>query len=177
MEDALKRIFILSLWIAGALGLAFLGIELGILSEDFYFIGVVSAIGAYTYVHRPFFKMRFPNSVDLGISILAAVIILLYLASLVVGPNIEQEKTFEVCGSSTTEKKCYSLPDSICKNMWKKYEKECESEIKKEMGDRVTALIGPPIKKCIQKRFDKSLFYTRKTQEPECQILFKSIKE
>lgn len=176
MEETLKRLLILGLWLAGAIGLAFLGIRYLSLSETLYFIAVVVACGLFCFIHRPFYQMRFSPVVDLSVAILAAAIILIYLASLVVGPNIEQEQSLEVCGSYTKEKRCYSLPTLVCQNMWEKYEGECVKEIKKDVGDRVTALIGPAIKKCIQRRFDKSLYYTRKTKDPECQQFFDTLK-
>ena len=177
MEETFRRIFNLFLWMAAAIGLVFLGVKYFDLSETLYFIGIVVAIGCFSFFHRPFFQMRFSSSVDLGITIISGAILFIYLASLVVQPSIEQEQSLETCGTQTNEKKCYTLPKLVCQNMWEKYEGECIKEIKKDVGDRVTALIGPPIKKCTQRRFDKSLYYTRKSKDPDCQAYFQSIKE
>ncbi len=177
MEEALRFILVLCLWISGAVALVFVGVRYLGMPDDLYLLVIMATIAFFAFKRRPFYRMRFSPSVDLSVIIICAVTILLYLGALVVGPNIEQEAAMETCGSQTNEKKCYSLPKLVCENMWEKYEGECLREIKKDLGDRATALAGPATKKCIQRRFDKSLYYTRKTIDPACQAYFQTIKD
>ncbi len=177
MERFFNQILTLILWLTAGLSFAFLANEYLAAPGSLYFISMVIVLGAFTFFKRPFFRNSFSLSIDLGVTIVSSVIVLIYLASLVVQPSLDQEQSLEVCGSQTKEKKCYSLPKLVCQNMWEKYEGECIKEIKKDIGDRVTALIGPPIKKCTQRRFDKSLYYTRNSKDPDCLTFFQSLKE
>lgn len=177
MDENLKQIFNQILWIVAGVSLAFLAVEYLVAPETLYFIAIVIAIGSFAFFKRPFSRSGFPLSVDYGIAILSSAIVLIYLGSLVVQPSLDQEQSLEPCAAMTIEKKCYSLPKLVCQNMWEKYEGECTKEIKKNVGDRVTSLIGPPIKKCTQRRFDKSLYYTRNSKDPDCQSFFQSLTE
>ncbi len=177
MEEGFKKILNLIFWIAAAVSFSFLAVEYLGASESLHFIAVVIAIGSFTFFKKPFSSNGFPLSLDQGTAIISAAIVLIYLAGLVVQPSLDQEQSLEPCAAQTKEKKCYSLPKLVCQNMWEKYEGECIKEIKKDIGDRVTALIGPPIRKCTQRRFDKSLYYTRNSKDPDCINFFQSLTE
>ena len=177
VDDSLKKMGNQILWISAGVSLAFLAVENLNASESLYFIAIVIAVGSFAFFKKPFFSSGFLISIDQGIAILASAIVLIYLGGLVVQPSLDQEQSLEPCAALTTEKKCYSLPKLVCQNMWEKYEGECIKEIKKDVGNRVTALIGPPIKKCTQRRFDKSLYYTRNSKDPNCQKFFQSLTE
>lgn len=177
MQDALTRILILFTWIGAGLGLAFIGNSYLDLPEALYFISIVLALGSFCYFHRPFYQLQMPTAIDFGITVISGLIVFIYLTSLVVGPSLEQEKSFETCGTQAKERKCYSIPKTVCLTMWKKYEDECVYEIKKEAAENATAYVSSGTKKCIQSRYDKSLYYTRKSEEPGCQDFFQLLKE
>lgn len=177
MDESVNKVFHQILWIAAGISLAFLAIEFLGAPDGLYFIAIVIAIGSFAFFKRPFSSSGFPVSVDQGIAILSSAIVFIYLGGIFVQPSLDQEKSFEPCAALTIERKCYSLPKLVCQNMWEKYEGECTKEIKKDVGDRVTALIGPPIKKCTQRRFDKSLYYTRNSKNPDCQSFFQSLSD
>jgi hypothetical protein len=140
------------------------------------FIVIPLLIGVFTYYYQPFQNSGYSASYDLTTMILTGCVLLAVLGSLIITPAMEADEALEVCGAATMEKQCYRLPELVCKNMWQKYESECRIEIKKDLEDRVTALIGPAVKKCTQRRFDKSLYYTRKNaDEAPCADFFRSL--
>jgi hypothetical protein len=175
VQDIFKPLFILILWIAASLGLFYLGTRFLSFPESHAFIAVVVAIGVFAFIHRPFYRLRFSPTYDLSIIIFSACILVIYLGAVFVIPNMDEDNALSVCGAQTKEKRCYSLPTLVCQNMWDKYTNECTKEIKINLGDRVTALIGPAVRSCVQKRFDKSLYYTRKTKDPECESYFRAL--
>lgn len=134
-------------------------------------------IGTLTYYYQPFKKSGYSQSGDLIVMITMGCFLFAVIGTMLVQPTMDQERDLETCGSKTIESQCYRLPRLVCTNMWNKYEAECLQEIRKDLGERVTALIGPALKKCTQKKFDKSLYYTRKNANTSiCKEHFDSIK-
>lgn len=136
---------------------------------DFILIIFSLGLSYWLYSRLPLKTWGFSSTTNIGIAILLGCFGVVYGASLLIVPSLEQEKALSTCGSLTKEGQCYRLPALVCQSLWSKYQDECTWEIKKNLGDRVTALIGPAVKKCTRIKFDKAVYFARKSStETDC---------
>jgi hypothetical protein len=85
----------------------------------------------------------------------------------------------QFCMGQSPEFACYNNSVDICKMVWRQHAAPCLIEIKGKRGQqRVTSLVGPGVRKCIQKKFDKALRSSRKLSGGEyCQTYFSKLDE
>jgi hypothetical protein len=144
---------------------------------EYIFILILVGLIFAVYHYRPFKRFGFPPNADTGAMIIISSALVINLASIFIAQDSETTAALQPCGSATLEGQCYRLPAGVCKTLWEKYQDDCSWEIKKDLADRPTALIGPPVKKCTKLKFDKALYYARKSEdESPCKEYFKSLE-
>jgi hypothetical protein len=122
--------------------------------------------------------IKIPAGYENGFYIVVGSIVVIFFAALVVNPTLQQDKDSELCGPLTMEGRCYRMPASVCRKMWKQINDDCTWEVRKDIGAKVTSLIGPPVKKCTKIRFDKAMYYTRKDErDAPCNEYFDSLSK
>ena len=91
-------------------------------------------------------------------------IVTVYVLLEVLGPELETEiLDYQTCGPKTLEAQCYKMSHENCRSVWTTFEVDCRAEIKaKTDPKRLTSLVGTEIKKCVQKKMDKTFHSTRK---------------
>lgn len=115
----------------------------------------------------------------IGITIGGLVVVFLIMAVFIL-PMLREEGLSEndPCGAKSPQGLCYSIPQALCLSVWDFYHKECEQAIKEELRkDKPSSLIGPAVKSCVIKKFDKVMYYNRTNQEdPVCSGYFQNIQ-
>lgn len=113
------------------------------------------------------------------IGLLMAALVSLFFIFVFVEPFIlEAPADSQFCASQSQEYLCYNNSVDICKMVWRQYSAPCLAEVKAKRGQqRVTSLLGPGIKRCIQKKFDKTLRSSRKLSSGSnsCQEYFSKL--
>ncbi|MBL7672108.1 MAG: hypothetical protein JNM39_16610 [Bdellovibrionaceae bacterium] len=95
--------------------------------------------------------------------LMAALVSLFFIFVYVEHFILDDAEDGQYCKSQSQEYLCYNNAVDICKMVWRQYSTPCEAEVKAKRGQRrVTSLLGPGIKRCIQKKFDKTLRSSRK---------------
>ena len=118
------------------------------------------------------------NTWIVRIGLLMAALVSLFFIFVYVEPFIlEDPEDAQYCKSQSQEYLCYNNSVDICKMVWRQYSAPCEAELKAKRGQRrVTSLLGPGIKRCIQKKFDKTLRSSRKLSGgSSCQEYFSKL--
>lgn len=109
---------------------------------------------------------------------LTAVILLMYF---VVLPLLEEVEipVNEPCGSKSPQALCYSTPQALCLSVWASFEKGCDESVKAEIRkEKPSSLVGPAIRICTMKKFDKVMLYNRTNQEdPFCSDYYKKLQD
>jgi len=104
--------------------------------------------------------------------VMGAVLILLY------NPLAEElDPIHGLCGSATLERECYNTSRDTCFAVWNSFADDCKEEVRGRLNpNQATALIGPMVQWCIQKRYDKTVHSTRKlTPSGRCSTHFQKL--
>lgn len=79
-----------------------------------------------------------------------------------------EERAGQTCGDSTYEKQCYNISQDTCLSVWEKFEEPCRDEVRGRLSqNQMTALIGPAVRWCIQKKYDRTVKGMRKMETSE----------
>lgn len=105
----------------------------------------------------------------IGLALFLLALSALGLSILFFDPLIDpQERTTQTCGESTFERQCYNVSEDTCLTVWEKFEDQCANEVKSHLNqNQMTSLIGPAVRWCIQKKYDRTIKGTRKLEVSE----------
>lgn len=115
---------------------------------------------------------------SLGLASVFITFVIFYLAFLsdfsFIGENDDINRP---CQPSTLEFQCYNINPNTCQTVWKKFAGPCKELVISRFGSgKVTSLIGPSVKRCIYRKFDKTVRATRKSQSASaCDEHFKTL--
>lgn len=119
------------------------------------------------------------NTWTIRVGLLAAALVSLFFIFIYVEPLIrEMPEDSQICAPRSQEYLCYNNSVDICQMVWRQYSAPCTAELKAKRGQqRVTSLLGPGIRRCIQKKFDGALRSSRKLSAGDsCQEYFSTLE-
>lgn len=143
------------------------------------YIVVLVIVGLFFALKSPLYKKyKLNTSFDFSVTAICLMIaVYLFYYSYILPTLVFEEETTIVCGLETSQMKCYSIPKELCVKVWTGFEKLCKEEtdpIVKANGPGT--LVGPIIKRCLNTRFDKLMFYNRKgTDTHYCSSYFEYV--
>lgn len=107
------------------------------------------------------------------LQILAAVLFLT-LSALFIAPELDEPPVTDV----DFLEECYNIEKEILLKAWKENQKTCEDQANANLAGKISALIGPVIKRCQVMNIDKILYYNRKKPASEnCTVIFNKIEK
>lgn len=107
------------------------------------------------------------------IQILGAICILTF-AAIIIAPDLDEPPVTDV----DFLEDCYNIQKELLQKAWNENQKYCEDQANSSLSGKLSALIGPIIKKCQVLNIDKIMYYNRKKPaSPQCNIIFEKIEK
>lgn len=101
-----------------------------------------------------------------GAILFGVALLILYFIFIFVEPQIRfGNSESQVCLDKSPERSCYNINLEVCNLVYDNYFLSCQSEVKARISPRkVTSLIGPAVRRCTLRHFDKAVHATRKSE-------------
>lgn len=105
----------------------------------------------------------------IGLALFLLALSALGLSILFFDPLISpQERATQTCGEATYERQCYNISEDTCLTVWEKFDEFCVNDVKSRLSqNQATSLIGPAVRWCIQKKYDRTVRGMRKMEVSE----------
>ena len=105
----------------------------------------------------------------MGATLFGASILILCFVFIFIEPQIRFDpEAPQICAEKSPEVACYNVTLDIFNMVYNNFYENCRNEIKSKLGpNKVTSLIGPAVRKCTLRHFDKSVHASRKNLSGE----------